>query len=102
MASRRAAALAVLAALVWCPLASAGVFTPCHEGEEAMDCCQPQEGSGSGAPGSTGTKAPATLLPSLAVSPAAPADAMPIWAGRPGDFVELHVPLHTLHSVFRI
>jgi len=65
-----------------------------------MDCCQPQEGSGS--PGPTGTKAPATLLPLLAVSPAVPADATPMCAGRPGDFLELHVPLHTLHSVFRI
>jgi len=65
-----------------------------------MDCCQPQEGSG--APGSTGTKAPATLLPSLAVSAMAPADATPIWTGRPGDSLELHGPLYTLHSVFRI
>jgi hypothetical protein len=102
MAHRRAAALALLALLVWCPLASTGVLTPCHGGEEAMDCCQPQEGSGSGAPGPTGTKAPATHLPSQAVSPAALADATPMWTGRPSDSLELHVPLHTLHSVFRI
>ena len=101
MAVRRAAALAVLALLVWCPLASAGVFTPCHEDEEAMDCCQPQEGSG--APGSPGTKAPGAVLPLLAPAQSAPAPAAPsIYTGPSGDAVELHVPLHTLLSVFRI
>jgi hypothetical protein len=101
MALRRAAALAVLAVLVWCPLASAGVFTACHEGEEAMDCCQPQEGSG--APTSPGTKAPVTVSPVLASAQlAAPAAATAIWIGPPGDSIQPRVPLHTLHSVFRI
>ena len=102
MAPRRATALAVFAVLVWCPLAAAGVFTTCHEGEEAMDCCQPQEGSGSGAPGSTGVKAPPTLLPLIAGQPAAPADPTLLWTGRFGELIEPRVPLHTLHSVFRI
>jgi hypothetical protein len=39
-------ALALLGWLFWCPLASAGLLVACHDGEAAMDCCLPHEGSG--------------------------------------------------------
>jgi hypothetical protein len=39
-------ALALLGWLFLCPLASAGVLVACHDGEAAMDCCLPHEGSG--------------------------------------------------------
>lgn len=66
-----------------------------------MDCCQPQEGSG--APSSPGTKAPGTVIPLLAAAqPVAAVGVTAIYIGPPGDSVELHVPLYTLLSVFRI
>ena len=46
---RRPSACLALALLGWlflCPLASAGVLVACHDGEAAMDCCLPHEGSG--------------------------------------------------------
>lgn len=65
-----------------------------------MDCCQPQEGSA--APASAGSPAPGTALAVAASTQSAPAAAIAAWTGASGESVEPRVPLHTLHSVFRI
>ncbi len=85
--------------LVACPLVAIGVFD-CHAAAaaDALDCCQPLEGSG---------RTPATPLPVAAVGSAPAADAVvavaapvpPVsWTARPPDRDALQAVL----SVYRI